>query len=634
MTQYTCISIGINSYYNFQPLNYGIGDGEGLVQCLKDHGNLPDDQSLLMTDLSPRVGNYPTYPNRENILNWLSNGYQTNGLNSSSILWFFFSGYGLHYQGQDYLIPIDGDPQDLINTAIPIEKVFTLLQQQGAGKIVVMLDINRSPGMLGEKGVGEQIIHLAGKMGIACVLGSHPHQYSHEAASLGHGMFTCALLEGIKYYRRDLTLGNLDRYLNERLPELSEHHWRPIQNPLVVSPMADPSQTPILPTLVSSDIVWSNLAPFTEESVINGYLNGASFEEVSSVAVGLNGTNGTGKGVYQESNVITLSPPRGNNGSSNGNSGNGIGELNGNGKINLPIPEFHNEENLPDIPRATRKKSKGKSGFSGVNLPQYPWQKLLIKGISAVFIVTLLILGIYQVVSRLNSSNSSVSESNPDSNNTVITEIPEGQPPVNPEVDSIGKEYLKEANLSFQNAQASDFNNAINLAKKVPENDPYYSQAQASIHRWSQIIWDIAQSRADQGNFSGAIASAKLITEDQNAIYAEAQNAIQEWETKDIQQTENNEIFQKAKSLINPRQASSYVKAMQLIENIAPGETGYEEARELRNQWSRQVYLIANSRASRGKYQLAIQTALLVPQDSPSYEDTQNAIARWQQGKP
>ena len=70
MTQYTCISIGINSYYSFQPLSYAQADAEGLVKCLQNNGNLTKEQSLILTDVSPRIGGYPTFPNRENILNW------------------------------------------------------------------------------------------------------------------------------------------------------------------------------------------------------------------------------------------------------------------------------------------------------------------------------------------------------------------------------------------------------------------------------------------------------------------------------------------------------------------------------------------------------------------------------------
>ncbi len=627
MTQYTCISIGINSYYNFQPLSYAIADAQGLVQCLEDHDNLADEQSLLMTDNSPRLGNYSTYPNRENILNWLANGYSqttATSLNPSSVLWFFFSGYGLHYQGEDYLIPIDGEPQDLVNTGISMRSLFTLLQQQGAGKIVVILDINRSPGMLGEIGVGEQTVDLAGKMGIACILSAEPHQVSHEAASLGHGIFTSALLEALKYYRRDLTLHNLKEYLKERLPELSEHHWRPVQNPILVLPILEAAQTPVLPALVSAGITWSNLSQLPLENSTN-YLNGSSVTELSSVAVA---TNGTAHTTYTEvQNTLLLEE---NNASNNGNSASILTELTINN--DLPLQELENGIDQPDIPRAKRQ-------FSVKNLTNQPWHNLLnkqilTKGMGGIIIFILALFGLNQAINQFKTSNPVISDTPTDSQNNPEIPTPETTIEANlPQGDSVGKEYLKEAKAVFQNDQASNFSRAIDQVRKVPENDPYYAQAQAAIYRWSQNIWDIAQSRADQGNFTSAIAAAKLIATDQTQLYTEAQNSIKEWEQKITKQTNNNQLLEKAKSLINSRQASSYIKAMQIIEKIGTGETGDQEARKLREQWSRQVYLIANSRASRGQFQLAIKTALLVPEDTPSYQNAQKAIARWKQGK-
>ena len=501
-----------------------------------------------------------------------------------------------------------------------MRSLFTLLQQQGAGKIVVILDINRTPGMLGEKGVGEETIAIAGKMGIACILSAHAHQFSHEAASLGHGMFTSALIEAIKYYRRDLTLDNLDQYLNERLPELSEHHWRPVQNPLIVVPMVEATLSPILPAVVSSGVNWNSFAPIAIESSDNNYLNGSSSQEVTSVM-----GNGTSTAVYTETSN--------NNGSTNGYSPSVIPvEFNGNngnnGNIPYNIQESENEGDFSDD-------IKTKSQALLEKILETPWQ---LKGGIAIIFLILALLGLNKAINKFNPSTPVISEStsteNNNTTNTTQNTIPQTTIPANvPSSDSIGKEYLKQAKASFNTYQASDFSHAINEARKVPQNDPYYQEAVESISRWSHNIWDIAQSRADKGNFTTAIAAAQLIPSDQIAIYNQAQNAIAQWKQTSTQQINNNKIIQEAKSLLIQNQASSYIKAMQILEKIPPEENNYIEAQNLRQEWSRKVYLIAHSRASRGKFQLAIQTASLVPEDSNSYENAQKAIARWKEGK-
>lgn len=632
MTQYTCISIGINHYHSLQSLNYAQADAEGLIQCLQDHCHLDKSQSLLMTDVSPRLGTVETYPSRGNILAWLEADPSVNPalkVNANSVLWFFFSGYGLHYQGEDYLIPIDGDPSDLVNTGISISSLLTLLQQQGAGKIVVILDFNRSAGMLGEKGVGEQTAILAGKMGIACILSAHPHQFSHEAASLGHGMFTSVLLDALKYYRRDLTLDNLNYYLNQRLPELTEHHWRPVQNPMMVIPMVEMAQLPILPALVAEDVNLAQLKPVSMASSVNQELNGLGLEQFTPLKMGTNGSNGTVKTVKPE----TTSSSASSNGSVNGN-GFQVAlpplPLNGNGHPPL-ITSFPNGETPQQVPVIPQ----GKRRSTVFNFSNFAWQdffnqELLTKGLIGLVLVVLTLFGFNKFFRYLSSSpsNNAVTTTKTTNNNK-----PEITPPTNLPQKTIGQEFLQKAQAQFSNAQASNFVQAIDQARQVPVEDPYYAQAQEFIQRWSYNIWDIAQSRADQGNFASAIAAAQLIPKDQNPLFTQSQAQIAQWQEQSTQQTQNNLILQQAKSLLNYKQASSYIKAIRLLEGIKPNTVGYEEAQKLKEEWSRQVYLIANSRAARGKFQLAIQTAVLVPKDTAVYPDAQKAIARWQQGK-
>jgi uncharacterized caspase-like protein len=65
---------------------------------------------------------------------------------------------------------------------------------------------------------------------------------------MGRGLFTTTLLEALTYYHTDTTLEKLEQYLRDRLPELSQHHWRPIQTPLLVIPPQTNKQQRIWPT--------------------------------------------------------------------------------------------------------------------------------------------------------------------------------------------------------------------------------------------------------------------------------------------------------------------------------------------------------------------------------------------------
>jgi predicted O-linked N-acetylglucosamine transferase (SPINDLY family) len=114
--------------------------------------------------------------------------------------------------------------------------------------------------------------------------------------------------------------------------------------------------------------------------------------------------------------------------------------------------------------------------------------------------------------------------------------------------------------------------------------------------------------------------------------YQNAQNAIARWQQQGQQQQAQSQI-QTAREQIQPNQASSYNRAINTLRQIKSGQSGYEQAQELIDQWSRQIYLIANSRAAQGNFQAAVQTAELVPQDTPSHQNAQKAIAKWKQGQ-
>ena len=202
-----------------------------------------------------------------------------------------------------------------------------------------------------------------------------------------------------------------------------------------------------------------------------------------------------------------------------------------------------------------------------------------------------------------------------------------------PEAVSIpnsGKHHL-------QDNQASHFNRAIRQARTIEPYSPFYEDAKLDIIRWSEVILDIAQGRASRGDFNGAIAAAKLIPQDEASVHFIAQQATkssEHWQRRARQQNINRSSLEEAKKLINPTQASSYSQAIGVLRRIVPGGQGYQEAQSLIEQWSRQIYLIANYRASKGNYAQAIEAANLVPKDSPYYQGARNAMIKWRKFMP
>ncbi|MEH1949570.1 MAG: caspase family protein [Nostoc sp.] len=100
-----------------------------------------------------------------------------------------------------------------------------------------------------------------------------------------------------------------------------------------------------------------------------------------------------------------------------------------------------------------------------------------------------------------------------------------------------GKQYvsnktlLDAANALIKSEQASTYNRAIEVAKKVPADQPGFDTAQKSIDKWSEKILDLAKRRAAEGERNAAIATAALVPEE-TAAYEDAQDAIQKWQKK------------------------------------------------------------------------------------------------------
>jgi hypothetical protein len=251
MATQACISIGINQYQFLPPLGYGMADAVSMEQFFVDAAGWHQSQCLLLTDTSPKTGNKSTYPDRENINRWLKQ-WSWDKLHAGDLLWFFFSGCGVSFEGEDYLVPIDGKPNDIPNTCISIRQLYQQFREIGVNALV-FLDANHSQHLSLGDGIGTATATLAQEYQVPTFLSCQSHELSHEDAGLGHGLFTTALLEALNYHP-DLNLDIIDEYLTSRLAELSEHHWKPLQTPIAIVPTGVSAYRPVFSATTQSSI--------------------------------------------------------------------------------------------------------------------------------------------------------------------------------------------------------------------------------------------------------------------------------------------------------------------------------------------------------------------------------------------
>jgi uncharacterized caspase-like protein len=540
------IAIGINQYQHFQPLSYAQHDAQVLRNFLVSEAGFASDHALLLTDISPAVAQGATFPSRANLQSGITQVCQQ--LQDKDSLWCFFSGYGVRFEGQDYLMPIEGDPTQAATTGIAIAKLFSLLQAAATDNILLILDMNRSQSTVAGESVGEQTIALARESGIPTILSCQPGQFSQETLALRQGLFTAALIEGLRY-QGCRTIEHLVQFLSDRLPELSEHHWRPPQHPLAIVPAEKRYQLILQDKALPVD-------------------NRAAFDNRVSENAGLMPVAALNQTTFPNQTAFPNQTTFPNQIS----------------KAVVPVPPVNL---LPTVETETANRSF--------------WRQLLIGGGAVVLLLLLGVLLRYwteftnPVPSPLPPTSSSPSTSQPppapnpatsvgqpspstlptgsssmptDSYTAPVASIPSPSTPltsVSPSVkptrpvsqglasapaispgspsalDRVRAD-LDRSIATIPSTQVSAFSAAIEQAHQIPASDPLHAQAQQDIDRWSRVILSVAEQRAGQSNggsrwravrnYRSAIDAAELVPRDRPVLHARSQRLIALWNQK------------------------------------------------------------------------------------------------------
>ncbi|MDH6086731.1 caspase family protein [Umezakia ovalisporum] len=648
MANYWAITIGINQYQSFQPLRCAQADAEVLNNFLVQEGGLVQQHCVLISDSSPPIRQRSTYPTKQNILMLLEDLTAT-CWQPQDHLWLFFSGYGLSYNGKDYLMPVEANPELVEETGIEVRSLMQSLQLAEINTLL-LLDINRAFGTQASSPVGLEIIELAKELQTATILSCQSDQFSHESSELGHGFFTAALLEALRSGNAS-NLTDLENYLSLLTPELCQHYWRPTQNPVTIFPSKSP---PILPQLelpkynqlISNVIQTSGSEPviFPEETFAValtapplGITTSKNLAKTQKTTVWEKhqGLETTLANQSQSVNLSNLIPA--------------IGQLE-----EQPLSTSAQQQDLKQQNHVNGDKATGArfipnarqpnpSRYSNNQADSPLWKQFLFWGGGTLLVVALISVVVLRnqakflqvkEISRPLATTAvpepnagSVSETSP---TTLRAENQSNaQIASNSESQKQSQALLDLAKISLRPTQASDLAQAIATASKIQPGEPLYEQAQDNIKIWSRMILDLAESRAQEKEYTNAIAAAQLVSPDQ-ALYPEAQAAISQWQLEAQQYLGNQTVLDAAQALIRPGQASTYNRAIEVARRVPPGQLGFDSAQKYINEWSEKILDLAKSRADQGDIQGAIETATLVPELTAVYEDAQEAIQKWQ----
>jgi formylglycine-generating enzyme required for sulfatase activity len=216
------------SYNGISPLNYAKTDAEKVRDYFQHHLSVKSDYLKFFCDDSPRE----TQPTYTTIKSFLHKTFQKPFLEPGDTLWFYFSGHGMPYEGQDYLIPIDGDPSIITDSAISITYITERLRRSGADNVVLFIDACRSYGQKSAGlGIGEEK-----QQGVITFYSCSPSQVSYEIEEIKQGAFTHVLLNGLQIQGESncATVERLSKYLRDQVPKLTLNYKKYNQIPYAV----------------------------------------------------------------------------------------------------------------------------------------------------------------------------------------------------------------------------------------------------------------------------------------------------------------------------------------------------------------------------------------------------------------
>ncbi|MEO1419122.1 MAG: SUMF1/EgtB/PvdO family nonheme iron enzyme [Bacteroidota bacterium] len=226
----TCwgISIGINGYKfsHLTPLKYAKSDAELFADFLKQDARF--DEVIVFSDDSPPVEDIDTTPCRTPLRQFFRNQFETRFLSTQDSLWLFFSGHGIRHNEADYVLPMDGDPEDPKETGISLEWITQRLRRSGAGDIVLILDTCRTTG---QKGSFVESMHYSG---VTTIFSCKPNEASWEIDAVTQGAFTFTLL---KIFKQQIklnafeTIANTEKILQKEIRSLNCEYGKYPQTP-------------------------------------------------------------------------------------------------------------------------------------------------------------------------------------------------------------------------------------------------------------------------------------------------------------------------------------------------------------------------------------------------------------------
>ncbi len=188
--------IGINKYENVDPLNYAVNDAVAVKEMLIESYGFNEENIILITDENAT---------KTNIIQGFSD-ILTNAKEKDRVV-VFYAGHGDTYKlpsGGDmgYLIPVDGNLDNLYVTSIPMKSLYDIADMSYAKHIMYLVDACYGGLTLNTRGLKKAITpeylkRMTRERGRQVITAGGKDEEVIEKPEWGHSAFTRNLLKGL-----------------------------------------------------------------------------------------------------------------------------------------------------------------------------------------------------------------------------------------------------------------------------------------------------------------------------------------------------------------------------------------------------------------------------------------------------
>ena len=206
--------IGINKYHNETHLNYAVADAERMHRLLTEKLDFPIDNVFMLLDEEATL---------INIKKEMKKLYEV--ANDSDRVLIYFAGHGitepLPKGGEEgYLIPIEGDKNDLYTTALPMSEMKRISKRVSAKDMLFLMDACYS-GLMGvgnrglslDESADMSLRKIAAGGSRTVITAGRKGEIAQENAEWGHSPFVKNIVSGLEKGMADF---NDDNYITAR----------------------------------------------------------------------------------------------------------------------------------------------------------------------------------------------------------------------------------------------------------------------------------------------------------------------------------------------------------------------------------------------------------------------------------